>query len=170
MDFGTISYSTIASMSFNIIKKLILAWRNRRHTTLLLVNSDEIKKIIITFIERNSDYLIVDIDNVMTYLDFDEKEDVEKMKGNRVLFRRLIKKFQQYVMNEYADEKIIYITSSTDNLDLFKNKICFMPSKIYDTVKNTETDELYEMKTKGIKKVIYTSDTDILKDIAERFS
>lgn len=170
MDFGTISYSTIASLSFNIIKKLILAWRNRRNTTLLLVNSDDVKKLIAVFIEKNTDYLIVDIDNVMTYLDFDEKEDITKFKDNRVLFRRLIKKFQQYVMNEYADEKIIYITSSTENLDLFKNKICFIPSKIYDTVKNTETDELYEMKVRGIRKVIYSSDTDILKYVAERFS
>jgi hypothetical protein len=170
MDFGTISYSTIASLSFNLIKRLILAWKNRKHTKLLIIPTDEIKMLISRFLQQNSEYLIVDMDNVMAYLDFDENEDITKFKNNKVIYRRMIKKFQQYMINEYGDENIIYITSKTDNIDLFNNKVVLIPTKIYESLKEMTHDEIYELKTTGVKKVLFSNDNDILTYIQRLIS
>jgi hypothetical protein len=74
------------------------------------------------------------------------------------------------MINEYGDENIIYITSKTENIDLFKNKVVLIPTKIYESLKEMTHDEIYELKVRGIKKVLFSNDNDVLTYIQRLIS
>jgi hypothetical protein len=169
MDFGAIPYTAIVGASFNIIKRFILSWRQRHVTRTLIIPNDEIKTIVTNFLVKNSDFIVIDLDNSMSYIEFDEKEDVEKFQNNRVLFRRLIKKFFQYVVNNYGDEKIVYITKNIDNIDLYVKCYVLIPSTIYESLKKMPHNEVYTLRTATAKKLLFSSDNDILEHIQKWF-
>ena len=163
MDFGAIPYATVVGVSFNFIKRLILAWKKKRMTKTLIIPNEEIKSILVKFLVQNSDFIVVDLDNVMSYLEFDEKDDLTKFQNSKVLYRRLIKKFLQYVVNSYGDEKIMYITKGAENIDLFNNCYAFIPSSIYESLKGLQHDEVFALRTSGCKKLMFSNENDVLE-------
>jgi len=165
----SVPITQLIGASIGIIKSIVMKWNERRKTRCILVPTEDIGKLIIEFLS-STESLIFDLDKIQDYVEWRD-EDFSKYIGNKVMKKKLIKKFKRYVISEFGDVKhIVYITTDIDVASYFPSccRVVLTPSPVYNSINKVPLNEVYNIKTTTMKakyKYIFERNEEILSRV-----